>query len=401
MITRLEIENFYSIQNRQILDLVVPGNAPAKADHLAETWVGSQERVPKIIAIFGANGSGKSNVLRALSFIVSFVEDSFFGHHSGALPFRPYNDDEHSSQPTKLKLCASGLESPMPQTVQEGKWCNYCYELEISNGETQGIRHEVMYFWPSATGRRTRLFERFGDGTVKTSKAFGVGPERTLLQRILKPHSSVISTLAQLNHPFSKAIVQLAQSVESNILIMKRERSDRLVLQEYMDRPELVEHLNRELGRVDVGVHAFDVTPADDRDASLHHEGLNPIPFHLESHGTRQFIRHYPHLFRALTSGGVAIIDELDTAMHPVIMGEILRWFRDRKRNPHNAQLWMSCQSPSLLEDLRKDEIAFCEKDEKGRTETFSLNDVKTVRRDDNFYRKYMGGQYGALPQMG
>ena len=97
----------------------------------------------------------------------------------------------------------------------------------------------------------------------------------------------------------------------------------------------------------------------------------------------------------------MAIIDELDTAMHPVIMGEILRWFRDRKRNPHNAQLWMSCQSPSLLEDLRKDEIAFCEKDEKGRTETFSLNDVKTVRRDDNFYRKYMGGQYGALPQMG
>ena len=52
MITKLEIENFYSIKNRQVLDLVVPGNAPAKASHLVETWVGSQERVPKIVAIF-------------------------------------------------------------------------------------------------------------------------------------------------------------------------------------------------------------------------------------------------------------------------------------------------------------------------------------------------------------
>ncbi len=401
MITKLEIENFYSIRDRQIIDLAAPGNAPANSDHLAETWVGSQERVPKVFAIFGANGSGKSNVLRALSFIAAFVDHSFYAHDSGDLPFNPYNDDEYSSQPTKLKLWASGLESPTSQIGRDDKWCNYCYELEISNGETQSIRHEVMYFWPSATGRRTRLFERFRNGTVKASKAFGLGSERALLQRILKPNSSVISTLAQLNHPFSRAVVRLAQSVESNILVMKREQSDRSVLQEYMDRPELVANLNRELSRVDVGVQAFDVMPADDRDASLHHEGLNPIPFHLESHGTRQFIRHYPHLYRALDNGGVAIIDELDTAMHPVIMVEILRWFRDPKRNRRNAQLWMSCQSPSLLGELEKDEIAFCEKDEKGRTEVFTLNDIKAVRRDDNFYRKYMGGHYGALPLIG
>jgi AAA15 family ATPase/GTPase len=163
-----------------------------------------------------------------------------------------------------------------------------------------------------------------------------------------------------------------------------------------------VESLNREISRVDFGVHAFDVSSTtDDRDASLHHEGLNPIPFHIESHGTRQFITHFPYLHRTLASGGVAVIDELDMAMHPVVMGEILRWFRDPESNPYNAQLWMSCQSPSLLEDLQKDEIAFCKKDKRGRTDIFSLNDVKAVRREDNFYRKYMGGLYGALPLIG
>ena len=47
MITKLEIENFYSIQDRQVLDLVVPGNAPTQTDHLVEIWVGSQEARPE------------------------------------------------------------------------------------------------------------------------------------------------------------------------------------------------------------------------------------------------------------------------------------------------------------------------------------------------------------------
>ena len=402
VITKLEVENFYSVQNRQVLDLTVPRNAPAEAEHLVETWAGSRERVPKIVAIFGANGSGKSNVLRALSFIPYFAEHSFSFPVSNALPFQPYNDDEFLERPTRLKLWFSGPDFPITQAGQDCGCCMYCYELEVSNGKMKRVRREAMYFWPPESGRRTRLFERFEDGTVKASRTFDLGPEKTLLQRILKPNASVISTLAHLNHPFSNAIAHMAGSVKSNILVMKDDWSDRSVLEEYMERPELVEQLNQEINRVDVGVRRFDVSPfTDGGDAFLHHEGLNPIPFRLESHGTRQFIKHFLHLHQALSSGGVAVIDELDMATHPLVMGEILRWFRDPERNPHNAQLWMSCQSPSLLEELQKDEIIFCEKDPVGRTEIFSLNDVKAVRRDDNFYRKYMGGHYGALPLIG
>lgn len=403
MITKLELENFYSIQNHQVLDLVVPGNAPRQTDHLMETWVGSQQRIPKIVAIFGANGSGKSNVLRALSFLAWFVEHSFSFPDSRALPFEPYSDDEYSCRPTRLKLWFPAPVSPNAQAVQNGQWCLYCYELEISNGRKQRVRHEAVHVWPPASGRKTRLFERFEDGAVKASRMFDLGPEKAVLQRILKPNASVISTLAQLNHGWSGELVNFARSVRSNILIMKHDPPDLLVLQEYMERPELVEHLNKEISRVDVGVRAFEVSGSPEGpNAMLRHEGLSrPMPFHVESHGTQQFIRHFPYLDYVLTEGGVAVIDELDLSMHPVMMGEILRWFRDPERNPHNAQLWMSCQSPSLLEDLQKDEIAFCEKDAKGRTAIFALNDVKAVRRDDNFYRKYMGGQYGALPLIG
>ena len=60
-----------------------------------------------------------------------------------------------------------------------------------------------------------------------------------------------------------------------------------------------------------------------------------------------------------------------------------------------------SCHNVSLLEDLSKDEVVFCEKDSQGKTDIYSLNDIRAVRRDDNFYKKYRGGVYGAVPRLG
>ena len=88
--------------------------------------------------------------------------------------------------------------------------------------------------------------------------------------------------------------------------------------------------------------------------------------------------------------------------IHPLVLPEILRWFYDKEvRNPHDAQLWISCHSASLLDDLTKEEVAFCEKDATGRTSLYSLMDVQAVRRNDNFYRKYLSGVYGAVPHIG
>ncbi len=61
----------------------------------------------------------------------------------------------------------------------------------------------------------------------------------------------------------------------------------------------------------------------------------------------------------------------------------------------------MSCPSASLLDDLVKEEVVLCEKDRQGRSTIYSLADIKSVRRDDNFYKKYLGGVYGAVPQIG
>jgi AAA15 family ATPase/GTPase len=103
----------------------------------------------------------------------------------------------------------------------------------------------------------------------------------------------------------------------------------------------------------------------------------------------------------ALMTGGVAVIDELDLSIHPLVLPEIIRWFYDTERNLHNAQLWMTCQNASLLEELVKEEVFFCEKDLKGRTTVYGLQNIQAVRRGDNYYRKYLGGVYGAVPRLG
>jgi predicted ATPase len=105
------------------------------------------------------------------------------------------------------------------------------------------------------------------------------------------------------------------------------------------------------------------------------------MPLILESHGTREFMKFYPLIYHVLRTSGIAVLDELDAAIHPVLLPEILRWFYDPDRNPHGAQLWMNCHIASLLEDLTKEKVLFCEKDDLGRTSVYSLRDVQAVRR--------------------
>jgi len=91
----------------------------------------------------------------------------------------------------------------------------------------------------------------------------------------------------------------------------------------------------------------------------------------------------------------------MDAAIHPVVLPELVRWFYDKqRRNKFDAQLWLSCHSTSLLDDLNKEEIVVCEKNRQGRTHLHSLMEVK-VRRDENHYRKYLSGAYGGVPHIG
>jgi uncharacterized protein len=403
MLYRLELENFYSIRDSQSLDLRVPKSVTDFPERYAELFPGSEERVAKTICVFGANGSGKSTVLKALAFISWFLKDSFEnkGHF---IPYERFNDRESADRLTTFALEFGGQFDFLSRPISETNRGTLRYELSLRTiqGVKSVVEHEALRIRSNQGGKWQRVFERRVDRSVVGSKYFSLSGFAQVTDKV-RENSSVISTLSLFEHLQSKAISEAAGKVFKNIFIERAEIGDHDAISYLASNPAALESINRELQRIDIGVKEMKILSTDrGPEASFAHTGLDQgMPLTLESHGTRSFVRLYPYLLLALETGGIAVVDELDQAIHPLILPEILRWFHDPVRNKYDAQLWASCHAASLLDDLTKEEIVFCEKDQFGRSRIYSLMDVGAVRRSDNLYKKYLSGVYGAVPQIG
>ncbi len=404
MIYRLEIENFHSIKERQVLDLTVSEKVRRNPERFAEIHPGSPTRVPKVIAAFGANGAGKTTLLRALAFVAWFMRDSFQQPPEAALPVVPFNDQDGPLRQTRLALSFGGPTNLGQGSGPEEGFGTYDFEIVIGSGDrTNKIMRESLRHRRHGTRRPVRVFERNENGEVLEGEHFPLAGYRPVIDKP-RPNASVISTLASFDHAPSVELRDAARSVVSNLSIVDQDdSSDNRLLTALAANPSLLEALNREIPRVGLGIRSLR-PGAGPRGpgAQINHRGLiNPIPWHLESAGTRCFIRTFPLVAAALESGGLAVIDRFDSALHPTILAELVRWFHDPERNPLNAGLWIGCQNAALMEELDKEEIVLCEKDGFGRTRIYPLQEVEGVRRIDNFHRKYMSGAYGAVPTIG
>jgi uncharacterized protein len=405
MLYCLEIENFYSIRYRQELDLRVAANAPDDESLFAPVYQGAADRVPKTLAIFGSNGSGKSTVLRALAFLGWFVQESFLKLPPDApQPCEHFHSKEAEEAPTRLAVHFSAPVDLSQSNVKDLPHCRYAYEIVLKSvaGRPRTVISESLKYWPNERGKSLRVFERTEDGMVSGGKAFAMTRYRSVIDKV-RSNASLISMLAQFEHIPSLHLRRIAGTIFTNIFIEKHEFNEDVVVNFYSQNPSILEALNRDIEKIDLGIRSVRIEKGPKGPiAQFEHNGLSSsLPIQLESHGTRQIIKIFPLLVQALTTGGIAVVDELDLAVHPLVLPEIVRWFHDPYRNKLNAQLWMSCQNASLLEVLQKEEVFFCEKDSAGRTSVYGLQSIQDVRRSDNYYKKYLGGVYGAVPQLG
>ena len=263
MLHRLEIANFYSVREPQVIDLRVSGHATNEPGRSAPLWAGATEQAPKVVVLFGANASGKSNVLKALSFLSWFVRESFRAAPESWMPYQRFNDENSRDLPTHLAVHFAGPADLKRANEPDVAQCRYAYEVSLGGPGNQPPRvvSEVLKYWPAHAGRQVRLFERDEKGAVGAGKEFGLSGFRQALEKVLRPNASVVSTLTQLKHPLATLLWQAAGLIQSNILIEKHEINDDTIARHYAANPKQVELLNRDIQRIDLGVRSMRVQP--------------------------------------------------------------------------------------------------------------------------------------------
>lgn len=398
MLYKIIIENFFSIADAQELTFEVLDNAP-ELPCFRLSRSNSDIRLPAVVGFFGPNASGKSTILRAVVSSVMFALHSFGWANEVNLFFQPYRRKDWWDRPTKITIeFDSQLNSDAPSTI-------FRYELHMAHQandfSNKVVSYEALHYAPK--GKFRRLFERHYQ-EFHFGREFDLSNTNDPRKESIRPNASVMSTLAKLNHPISVHLCKLIGTVQTNyISVTKIHSASTEWLDAYANDKACLERLNRELRRLDVGLEAMSVEQGNQGlFAKFQHVGLDGFIFlEEESQGTQSFIKIFPKLHYALETGSVAIIDELDTDFHPLLLPELFRWFSDPERNPRGAQLLFTAHNPALLDDLEKEQVFFTEKPSGQPTHIYGARDIKGLRREPSLMKKYLAGELGAVPHIG
>lgn len=403
MIHEIRIANYYGVKDENVLDLRIPKNAP-DLPRFRRSRSRKDVRLPTVVTLFGPNASGKSTILRALTSTIRFVCTSFdLGVEESIPNFQAFMSDEYGAKPTRVSVV---FDAAWLAKSPEDEAQLFRYELELTSSDGLPVSrniaaYEALFHFPK--GKRRRLFERTSEEKIYLSREFGIGANDPRLRAVRK-NCSVISTLAKLNNELAIRIYTDLVNLQSNLWGVTRAQVQAgQAIQTYSKHPELLERLNHELHRFDVGISRMELQQAESGTfAWFRHDGLAaPILLDEESSGTQHFVSMFPMLNFVLHAGHIAVFDEFDADLHPDLVRELFDWFHSTERNPHGAQVFVALHNAALLDFLEKEEVFLVQKDLFGATEIYGAADVKGLRREVSIYNKYMGGELGALPRIG
>ena len=397
MIYKIVISNFRSIGGTLELDFRVPGTTPSLPNFRAIPSNPGM-RLPAVIALFGANGAGKTTVLRAISDTLRFI---LYSHEHRAPPvLHPFLSEQGLARPTRIEISFAAAHFVDEADDRVGL---YRYELELTRSSTDSsatrVAHEALFSFP--LGRPRRIFERRDGGQIYiTPEADITSDDRAV--KALRPEASLLATLASSYVPM---FVCMHNNLSTTYSPPESWRPGKeMTIENYAGSADLAFAVSRQLQRIDVGIESMQVQdlPGGGRELAFAHRGLvAPLTMPLESAGTRNLITHFPYVSRALETGHVALLDALDSEFHADLTAEIIRWFQSPGTNPHGAQLLCTLHNLAVLESLEKEEVVIVEKNGSGVTSAYGLWQVRGLRRSSNLYREYRSGDLGGLPIIG
>jgi uncharacterized protein len=421
MLIEFKVANFRSIREEQTLSLVA-SNADKELrsciiDHELPGLAGT--RFLRGAAIYGANASGKSNVVKASQFLAGFVTSSATrvepGEPTGVEPFKL--DDHSQSQPSVFEITFVADD------------VRYVFGCSLSSTR---VVEEYLFAYPK--GVPQRWYQRAYTGKksnpyswVTTSANFKSDKS---LEEKTRENSLFISVAAQFNHPqllpiaswFRKNLRAIQLSVDDglipsftaesvadparreSILSLLRSADIGIVDAKVVKRTVKLEQIRAGLppallSKLDKGEVRFPPT-YDIRLAHRSETGKSvDLPFNVESAGTRRMFALAGPWIDILENGRTVFVDEIESSLHPVLVRELLKLVLCNESNPKGAQIVFTTHSTALLDStlLRRDQIWFTEKGPAGSTHLYPLSDF-SPRKSEALAKGYLAGRYGAIP---
>lgn len=392
MLIEFSVANFLSIKDRQTLRM----DAASISDYPERVIDAGRHKLLRSAAIYGANASGKSNVLKAIGTMREILTKSASQSSTTPILVQPFLlDSETEHKPTYFEIVFS------IDTIQ------YRYGFEA---DQKSIKLEWLF--EAKRFREKALFIREGQG-IEIAKDFKEGKN---LEEKTRDNALFLAVCDQFNGRIARSLFKWFNKIGSMSGVDHREyREDVTTI---MNDPQHNGKLLGFLGSLNLGFEGIQLDEdSETRIWAIHNKynldktAVGKILFDLdlsESSGTQKLFDVIGPVFLATIRGGVLTIDELDAKLHPLLTQAIIRLFNNPATNPNNAQLIFATHDTNLLTygQFRRDQIWFTEKDKYGATCLYSLveyqeEDGTKVRKDRSFETDYIQGRYGAIPYIG
>lgn len=392
MLCQFTFKNYKSYKNEVIFDLQATA-IPEFENELLKSE--KADSLLPVSVIYGPNGGGKSNLLSALSCLIYTVVKPInelkkgkieltFSQQVDCIPFT--FDDNSKNEPTEFEIFfrTSGNE--------------YRYNLILQNDV---IIEEYLYRKTLGGKKSAVIFERY-----ESKISLGATIDKPTVNTDVNPKMPYLSFLA-INYNFD-TIIEVQKWFESCILRSEANpvtESDLSVIQISEIKSRVIELLNDM--DIDITDYRFDKSSNHFYFERKINDKKYELDFAYESEGTKKLVGILPILLIALQEGRLAIIDELDSKLHPKLLRYIIMLFKNTEINKNCAQLIFTSHDMSTMKNdvFRRDEIWFAAKDKEESSELYSLYEI---RREDNkrinntaaYDKQYLEGRYGADPYL-
>lgn len=412
MLVEFRVKNFRSLRDEQVLSLVASTDKTLLDTHTLSTGLKVAPHLLKSAVVYGANASGKSNLIKALQYMRGVVMES-----AGLQPGQTFD----RLQPFKLDATSGNKPTEFEVTfIRDGVRYQYGFAM---NAQRIVGEHLLVYkaFKPQ------RWFERHFDAeNGKDVYEFGTGLKgaKNLWEGATRPNALFLSMAVQLNSEdlrpvfdwFANRLVifneQTPLSPQFALQMLKQE-AQRKAICEFL-RAADINIADIEVATKQAMVHTINLDLATGkREETVNEQAVDEVKFHHitehgeavfdladESGGTRNLLFLTGPVLDILNKGLTLVVDELDTSLHTLLVQALVRLFHRPEANTGGAQLVFTTHDTSLLDAyglFRRDQVWFVERRPDQSSSLYPLLDF-SPRKNEALERGYLQGRYGALP---